>query len=304
MKKLLVILLTLTSFMVFAQTAEAKRFGFGKSYGYSKQISPKPYNKKPSYQQPGKSGAAAGTATAGARSGASRWLGPLAGFAAGGLLAAMLFGDGFDGIQFFDIVVIALIAFMLMSLFRRRQSQSSYAAYQASDRDRASHMGSEAYYRESAPRQPENMTPAAGSIIGSGLSEDVVPMTDKPDWFDEQSFVDNAKQHFVAVQKAWDQQDMAEIHAYCTPELAQALQAELEQVDFSGNHTEVDELRAEIADMAVEGDYFIVSVRFAGFIIEEQGGFAHAFNEIWHIRRLVEGEGNWQIAGIQQNDAV
>ena len=65
------------------------------------------------------------------------------------------------------------------------------------------------------------------------------------------------------------------------------------------------ELDAEIAAMAVDGEYFIVSIRFSGFIQEDAVKGAHAFNEIWHIRRLANDEGNWQVAGIQQvNQAV
>jgi predicted lipid-binding transport protein (Tim44 family) len=42
-----------------------------------------------------------------AASGASRWLGPLAGLAAGGLLASMFMGDGFQGMQIMDFLIMA-----------------------------------------------------------------------------------------------------------------------------------------------------------------------------------------------------
>jgi predicted lipid-binding transport protein (Tim44 family) len=67
------------------------------------------------------------------------------------------------------------------------------------------------------------------------------------------------------------------------------------------NFTEVDTLHSELVDQSFEGDYFIVSIRFSGFIKESKQDEAHAFNEIWHIRRLAAGEGNWLIAGIQQS---
>lgn len=298
MKKTLVIMLTMFSFLAFAQVAEAKRFGFGGSYGYSKKIAPKQYGNRPaspSYQQPKQSSPYGKRPT----SGASKWLGPLAGFAAGGLLAALLFGDGFQGIQPFDILLFILAAFILISLFKRRQPVPYASREDGMSRQREQY--AEEKYQQYFDPMPATPTQSSqGSIIGSAIGSDSQPVEAPPAWFDKEGFLANAKHHFVAVQKAWDAQDMSEIRAYCTPELIDALEREMQSVDMSDNHTQVDDLRAEIAELATEGDYFIVSVRFSGFIIEEQGGFAHAFNEIWHIQRLAEGEGDWKIAGIQQ----
>ncbi|WP_024850270.1 Tim44 domain-containing protein [Hydrogenovibrio kuenenii] len=300
MKRTLILIMTLVSFLAFAQVAEAKRFGFGGSYGYSKKIAPQQYSKRPAspnYQK-AKPQASAGQRPA---SGASRWLGPLAGIAAGGLLAAMLFGDGFQGIQPFDILIFILIAFVLMSFFRRRQQP----VYTSSYDQRAGEAGQPAY-RESYEQQYEQNPQTApshnlqGSMIGSAISDDAQSVEEMPSWFNKDDFLENAKHHFVEVQKAWDAQDLTEIRAYCAPELIDALEKDMQGVDMAANFTQVDELRADIADTVVDGNYFIVSVRFSGFIVEEQGGFAHAFNEIWHIRRLTAGEGDWQIAGIQQ----
>ena len=114
------------------------------------------------------------------------------------------------------------------------------------------------------------------------------------------TFVEGAKQHFVAVQKAWDQADASEIESYCTPELFAEIKTLMQDMVPGENHTEIDTLYSELADQSFEGDYFIVSIRFSGFIKEERDAESHAFNEIWHIRRLAAGEGNWLIAGIQQ----
>lgn len=300
MKQHLALFLVLFSFLSFTQVAEAKRFGGGKSFGYSKQMKPKQYNQK---QTPAQKPAAQpqGSKAAGNRlqSGASKWLGPLAGFAAGGLLAAMLFGDGFEGIQLFDILLIALVAFILFKLFARRQPQPTYAGH-GTDDDSQTYQPAPTQHRETAPT-PEYNPHAGGSIIGSGLSADAQPVAEAPDWFDQAAFLDGSKQHFVAVQKAWDELNLDTIRDYCSPELFAELQQEMSMMQPHQNHTEVDTLYAEMADMAIDGDYFVASVRFNGFIKEEQGGAAHAFNEVWHIRRLAVGEGDWQIAGIQQS---
>jgi len=300
MKKFLVMLVMFTSFSMFAQAAEAKRFGGGKSFGYSKKMPPKSFSKK----APAKATPAAGAtvAGAGAKSGTSKWLGPLAGLAAGGLLAAMIFGDGFDGIQMFDILLFGLAAFLLFKLFTRKKKQYNQQQYAGHQESQEAHQEQEQQTyqtRERAPTQTNDYS-ASGSIIGSAVSENAQPVTALPTWFDETGFVENAKSHFVSVQAAWDAADLTELESYCSPELFSALSTEMAGMQAGDNHTEVEELRVEIVDAVTDEGYLVVSVRFTGYIAEEKAADAHAFNEIWHIRRLEAGEGNWQISGIQQ----
>lgn len=326
-------------FMTFSQFAEAKRLGGGKSFGMQKQVAPKSFNTQkdtkqatpqtqPAGQNAGTAGAA-GTAAAGtaAKSGASKWLGPLAGIAAGGLLAMMLFGDGFEGLQILDFILFALLAFGLFMLARRllsksqTQQQPAYASHQETQQPSQFEQAQQETVMQrqkieqeslSAARGPNAAQPAynpnsGGSIFGADLDEPVgqAPTLESkveqaPEWFDADGFVEGAKAHFVAMQAAWDAVDLEKLEGYCTPELFAALAIDLQGVALGDNHTHVDELKAEIAMMAVEGEDFIVSVRYSGFIEEDASG-AHAFTEVWHIRRLAVGEGNWQVAGIQQS---
>ncbi|NNG64178.1 hypothetical protein HKD51_21635, partial [Pseudomonas fragi] len=99
MKRFLSIAMALCIGLTMSLDANAKRFGGGKSFGSA-----------PSHQTRQAAPAAAAPAAAGAAAkagGASRWLGPLAGLAAGGLLASMFMGGGFQGMQFFDILIMA-----------------------------------------------------------------------------------------------------------------------------------------------------------------------------------------------------
>lgn len=294
------------------QVAEAKRFGGGSSFGYSKTTPTKSYNTAPKAAPaskpaaPAATGAAAGTA---AKSGASKWLGPLAGLAVGGLLAAMIFGDGFEGLQFMDILIFGLIAFLLFKLFvARKRSQQPQEAY-----SQQSYEAQQPQYepaqetvqqRQTQPEQPAYDSNAGGSIFGSALgesvSEDAVKVDDVPEWFNAEQFVEGAKGHFVSLQKAWDAVDVSEIESYCTPELFAEIKQEMQGMQVGDNVTVVDTLDAEIADMAIDGDYFVVSIRFSGFIQESAEESAHAFREIWHIRRDTSDQGNWLVAGIQQ----
>ncbi|CAN8142297.1 Tim44-like domain-containing protein [uncultured Thiomicrorhabdus sp.] len=304
-----------TLLFAFSQVAEAKRLGGGKSFGYSKQVAPKSFNQKSTTQDSKQS--TAGTAPAGAaaagstaaKSGAAKWLGPLAGLAVGGLLAAMIFGDAFEGIQFMDILLFALIAFILFKLFMRKKQQTVepqpvYQGYQQPQQAEPQPTPQPMQVQQRETHTPYDPN-VGGSIIGSGLSgeapsDNALPVTETPEWFNEEGFKDAATQHFIALQKAWDEVDLAALEGYCAPSLYQALVAELAGVEPGDNQTNVDSVSAEIVDKVIEDNYFIVSVRYSGFIEENANEGAHAFSEIWHIRRLQEGEGNWQIAGIQQ----
>jgi predicted lipid-binding transport protein (Tim44 family) len=285
--------------LVLPQVAEAKRFGGGKSFGQQKSTpfqqrqAPKQQQQDAATQRP-----AAPQAAGQAAAGSAKWLGPLAGLAAGGLLAWMIFGEGFEGIQFMDVLLIALLIMGLMMFLRARARSQQQPAYQAPDTEATQqvrkNMGG--YTDSSSVEARQTVAP----LIGSGLSVQAEHGVEAPDWFDAEGFIENAKHHFVAVQKAWDNGDASEIESYCTPQLYLQLQALMAEIVIGENHTEVDTLYAEIADQSMEEDYFVVSVRFSGFIKEGKDQPAHAFNEVWHIRRLAQGEGNWQIAGIQQ----
>ncbi|HFT2125177.1 TPA: hypothetical protein RG892_000952, partial [Pseudomonas aeruginosa] len=121
MQRVLSIALAFCLALTVSLDANAKRFGGGKSLGSA-----------PSHQTRQAQPATAPNATAAApnaarpaaaASGASRWLGPLAGIAAGGLLASMFMGDGFEGIQMLDILLIALVAFIAFRFIAARRRQ-------------------------------------------------------------------------------------------------------------------------------------------------------------------------------------
>ncbi len=301
------------SLFTISQAAEAKRFGGGKSFGYSKSVPSKSFNKAPKAAPQAPNKAAAATAGAGTKSRAGM-MGLLGGLAAGGLLAAMFMGDGFEGLQIMDILLFALLAFVLFKLFRhfagrRREAQPAYGNHYeetpapSTTTERTTHAAEEPIAQRAAT--PEYNPTSGESIFGSNLggtpSEEATTVTDTPAWFNAEQFIEGAKGHFVTLQKAWDSADLSEVESYCSPELFEAIKQEMQGIQAGDNETVVDTLNAEIADMSIDGNYFIVSIRFSGFIKEGAAEDAHAFNEIWHIRRLANDDGTWQVAGIQQN---
>lgn len=276
MRKILALVFTLfISLSLITGTAEAKRFGGGQSIGKQRQ----------SISQPAAPSAAGAPAAAGNRPG-NKWLGPLAGLAAGGLLASMFMGHGFDGIKAMDILLMLALAAGAFFLFRtlRRSNgaiQPGAAAYTA-------------YGQGGAGSQQSN------TVYGGGASTTGLPNS-RPDWFEEAAFVRDAKMHFIRLQAAYDSADLNDIREYTTPEMFAEVSMQIQERGNAPQKTEVTVLNADMLDIANEGNYLLVSVRFHGLIREEANAPTQPFNEVWHIQKPAnDRNAPWHIAGIQQ----
>ena len=302
MKTLIIALIAavFASVTLMPDIAEAARFGGGKSLGkkYSmpRQAQPAKADQTPARQQQAAPGAAPGQAAPQAtpRSGASRWLGPLAGLAAGGLLASMLFGDGFEGFQIMDFLMIAALVFggfLLFKMFRNRSATPVRTAAAT---------GAGAGYAGGAP----NPKPFGGMMGGAGAGEPTpsdASASDAPVWFDDAGFIDGAKTHFIRLQAAWDQSDFRDIRDYTTPQLFAEIKRERESLGDAPNYTEVVTLKAELLSVQRDADQVVASVRFTGLIREEESGTAKPLDEIWHVAHDWDSaDGDWLISGIQQ----
>ena len=270
--------------VVSTPDAEARRMGGGKSFGSApthqsapvqRQAAPRDQQAAPNRQQ-----TAAGAAT----SGASRWLGPLAGIAAGGLLAPMLFGDGFEGIQLFDILLFGLIAFVLFKLFSRRPQ----AAQQRQPQWQPA--GGAPMQREPVQNwEPAHTAqPAAAAPI------------DAPAWFDAEVFLRGAKEHFYTLQRHWRDGDSAGMAEYLSPELLQQLLAAREESPPTANGF-VDELTARLDGVSQANGRTLVTVSFNGLDRDSAEDAGQWFDESWALERADGDNQPWIITGIRQN---
>jgi len=288
-----VLTLIVAGLVTLPQTADARRMGSGGNVG--KQYSTPAQTQTPpaAAQRPAQtqSPAAGAGARAPQASGASRWLGPLAGLAAGGLLAAMLFGDGFEGFQIMDFLLIAALVFGGFMLFRmlRRGRATPLPA------------GAGAYARTPAGGDVRDTggRSAQGVRGGAAPSRSATP-DQAPTWFNGAEFVAGAKSHYVNLQAAWDKGDFADLEEYLTPEMSAELKRD--RARLSGpQFTEVVRLQAELVSVRRDGDQVVASVLFSGLIREDQQGPAQDFREIWHVQHgWASPDGNWYVAGIQQ----
>jgi predicted lipid-binding transport protein (Tim44 family) len=280
--------LLLAGLLILPQPADAKRMGGGGSYG-------KQYSTPSQTATPGQAQSPAAMAGAGQRApapgGASRWLGPLAGLAAGGLLASLFFGGAFEGFQFMDFLLIAALVFGAFLLIRRFK------------RSQASPLPAGAYGRSAATGARLNAGPDATPAIQGSGAVGALPQTaignQAPTWFDAAGFVAGAKGHYMRLQASWDKADYADIRSYTTPELFAELQRDRESLG-GPQYTEVVQLNAELMSVQRDGDQAVASILFTGLVREDRQAPAQPIRDIWHVQHAwASPAGDWFIVGIQ-----
>ncbi len=307
----------------YMSDAEAKkRLGGGKSTGMQKESIQKDATPPPAKSAapaaptatPAAAPAAAAPAAA-APSGASRWLGPLAGLAAGGLLASLFMGGAFSGLKIFDLLLIAGLAFgafMLFRMFMQKKvaeqagamASPQYAPAAASAAPAASYDAA-----SPAPAQPTTTNRIAAPEIGSRLStanasvEVINDATQKPRIpadFDVAPFERNAKAAFIRLQAANDAKDLDDIREFTTPEMYGEIALQLEERGNAIQKTEVVSVDARVIEVVVENNKAVASVRYTG-VIREDSEQAEGFDEVWHVsKNLADDKSTWRLAGIQQ----
>ncbi len=279
---------TATAF-VGAELAEARRLGGGRSFGMQRQMTPPPGVAKAA---PG--AAAPAAASAAGRTGASRWMGPIAGLAAGLGLAALMAHLGLSE-AFGSFLLIALFVlggiFLLRMLTRRSAPPSRPLQYAGA----GAGMGAPA---ATAPASGERS--AFEPVFGGTLAAAPVAAAFPPG-FDPAPFIEQGKVQFRKLQAAYDRADRNALAEVMTPELLAEVTQDLAQ---RGTHTptEVMSLDAQVLNAATEGDRHWISIRFTGMLREDGAVLPKAFDETWNLTKPVTGGSGWLLAGIQQAD--
>jgi predicted lipid-binding transport protein (Tim44 family) len=289
MKTILTLVLALLTVTVLTiPDAEAKRMGGGSNLGRQTAM---PRQAQPPAAAP--SQAQRPAAAAPAASGASRWLGPLAGLAAGGLLASLFFGGAFQGMAGMDWLLIGALAIGAFFLFRAMRKRAATGAVPAMGR--VSPVGAAAGPAGYGAMGGFDPQAQAATATSSAVADQA------PAWFDGPAFAEGAKGHFIRLQEAWDKADWNDIRTYTSPALFTELQAEHRRSATQGQETEVVRINAELLQVQRDGDQVVASVRFSGLIREEAKAPAEPFDEVWHVQHAwATPDGDWLIAGIQQ----
>lgn len=304
MKRLLVIALAAAAAfaVVQADVADAARIGGGRSFGMQRSIVPPAPRTAPSTGSmtgpaanpvmpatPGSTAArsAIAPATAAAQpSRAARWLGPIAGLAAGLGLAALFshlgLSEGLGSLLLVGLLVVVAIA-LIRAIAARRGPAPQYAGAAPSTA------------RASLDARRE---PSIGSDWGSGDRAAQSEGNRYPPGFDPAPFVAQAKQQFRRLQAAYDRGDRALLTDVTTPEMQVEIMRDLDARRAEGP-TEVITLDADVVEVVREGDRYVASVRYHG-TLREDGNAPQPFDEMWHLVKPVDGSTGWLLAGIQQ----
>ncbi len=270
--------LAVLSFGLAAFDAEAKRFGGGKSIGQQRQsISPQAAPK------PTQAPTAAAAATGG-----NKWAGPLAGLAAGGLLAALFMGGAFEGVNMTDVLMLAALMaaiFFVIRMMRKSRQEQVTRPLQYSGMD--------------ANTSNSPITPAS---MGLGAATDATQKTANiPADFKVEPFLRNAKTSFIRLQAANDARDLNDIREYTTPEMYAEISMQISERGDEPQKTEVLSINAELLEVVTTDDQAIASVRFNGQLRESPDSLPESIDEIWHVQKsLKDAEAVWLLAGIQQ----
>jgi predicted lipid-binding transport protein (Tim44 family) len=285
--------------------AEARRMGGSRSFGRQSQMAPsqspsstgqpqRAQQAQPAQQTPPAAAAAAAQPR-------NRWMGPLAGIAAGLGIAALLshFGLGEGLAQMMsNFLLIALVVFAGVALFRfiQRKRRPQLALQQGAPRDGDFSRPSQ----YAAQQQPAPAYSSPGATPGSVASFNAPAPGSVPAGFDREAFTREAKVSFIRLQAAWDKGDQGDIFEFTTPEMFAEVKMDLEGRGSQTNRTDVVQLDADLLGIEERGSEQLASVRFHGLIRETEHESAQPFEEVWNFVKDTRSEQIWRLAGIQQ----
>lgn len=198
-------------------------------------------------------------------------------------------------------VLLTFIAMYIYYLFRRNSNvlPPVYASENIKPKTTSSH--SNYFMSESAQfyNQPQNTTT---TTTNSTILTPVLPSYSNniPVNFDVVSFIRNAKTYFIRLQAAWDKADINDILEFTTPEMFSELKLQLQERGTKLNYTDVVSLDADVLEVKSIDNSYLVSVKFSGFIKEDQDSLPTKFSEIWNLSKPATGKSGWVLAGIQQ----
>jgi predicted lipid-binding transport protein (Tim44 family) len=291
--------------LTVADADAASRMGGGRSLGAQRSIAP-PAARAPAPAatapaapgaaanpvmpaQPGVAAARPAAPAAAPATGASRWLGPIAGIAAGLGLAALFshFGlsEGFGSILLILLVVGGGLLLVRALMARRAAPSASPLRYSAAP---------------AAGTPP--VTPATSQFEPAwqaGASAAPTATRRFPPGFEPAPFLAEAKRQFVQLQKAYDRGDTTALAEVLTPEMQAEIAKEIAGRTEQGA-TEVVSLNGDVLEVATEGGQHWASVRFTGLTRDAGATNPEPFDEVWNLVKPVNGSAGWRLAGIQQ----
>ncbi len=312
------------SMVTVTTDAEARRFGGGRSLGSQSgnvmkqrpavQPPAASSNAQRSATAPANSAAAGAAANTASRSGMSRFLGPIAGIAAGLGLAALLSHLGLSGAfleMMSSLLLIALVVFAVVFLVRRLRRGSMTPAHQNAGaqgttfsrdnwQNQNQHRDAGGAARYDAGAGVASSAPAAQTepVASSEPQQEVDKSWFIPADFDTPAFLANAKEQFRTIQALWDSGDVDKLGEYLTDDLIAEFKPQILAREGRPQKTEVLLLNAELLGIEQVAGGYLASVRYSGMLRESENPEAFRFEEVWNLYKA--DNAGWLLAGIQQ----
>ncbi len=310
----------------------AKRMGGGKSFGKQSNNVTQRDAAPSAPAAPGAANAAAAkpaqaAPAAGAAAPKKPWGAMLGGLAAGlglaWLASSLGLGEAFGQILMFGLLALAIMVAVGWFMRRRAASQggmqqqnSPFAMAGAGAGGASPNVPMERSYspenvgNDASARPWERNSTAfqaqpqstGSSLIGSRLSGGGSNWSVPAD-FDTPAFLATAKQAFVALQAAWDKNDVSTLGTMMTDSMLSEIRQQLADRDQhtggSLNHTEVAALDAKLLGIEDTGTDWMASVEFSGMIKEDPSQSPGPFREVWNMTKPKDGSAGWLVAGLQ-----
>ncbi|EGQ8039729.1 TIM44-like domain-containing protein [Vibrio alginolyticus] len=289
MKRLFSIVALLMFTVAVTPIAEAKKFGGSKSFGKSYKTAPAPKQQQQNTNTVGKDQTTKSSSKKGLMGGL------LGGLLAGGLLAAF-FGGAFEGIQFMDILIIGLIAFVIFKLMRGMLGAKQGSMNQ--HRQQPAFGGNASKFEQPNMQNFEQQSNTNNGGFGGFGAQTDVPHN-YPPGFDQAAFINGSREHYRILQGAWNHNQLETIEEYVSPSLFEDLKAERAKLDGE-QHTDVMYVDAEIVRADYDANKAQLSLQFSGRYRDTVEDVEEEIEDIWHLERdLTAPNAPWLIVGIQ-----
>jgi predicted lipid-binding transport protein (Tim44 family) len=322
------------SAMLVPDAEAAKRFGGGRNVGkqsdnVNRQAAPATPAAPAKQAQATPAQPTPAAAPAPAR---NKWLGPLAGLAAGLGIAALLSHLGLAGafmeaLMTFLLIGLAILAAVFVWRMLKRGNQPATATVAAGQ---AAQPAAARYTATQYAAQPAPSAAAPGRSLTEGIAlrsgnepaaafgapgaafdapaTAAAPAAGGGTWtipagFETDDFLHIAKMYFVRMQAAWDAGNEADLRNFTTPEVYAEVKLDLVARGAEESVTEVVSLDAQLLGVEELGDTTMASVRLSGTIREGRDAAVEPFVEVWNLTKPASARASWVVAGIQQEAA-
>jgi predicted lipid-binding transport protein (Tim44 family) len=287
MKKFISLLSLILVLATTSMHAEAKRFG-ARSYG--KTYKTAPAKSQPKMQQGNQQKQGSSQSTKRQSSSKKGMLGGmLGGLLMGGLLASMIDGDDFEGIQFMDIAIIAILAFMIMKIIKMVLGTKK--------RTEPIYLSNGAYNRADLTRD-EYFAPGDRDMASPELND--VPMAFYPG-FDQQHFTNTARDYYRKVQDAWHTKNLTPVRDIMESTLYKRMVIEMAHDDMASAF-QLDDLDCFVVRSEFNDKLAQISLRFTGLYTDLDTGKRDVIVDTWHLlRELTDSEKSWKLVGVEAN---